>query len=142
MAFSQLCVFSEVKGIVLQNGVPIANATIEQRYFLGDKPYSNTTASDSQGQFKFPVAYSSSFFRSIMPHEPIVRQKIFIQHNGESYEAWNYTKRNYRVNGERDGRALIMKCDLNTEPTAKEAYKNAMGQSINYYGICELVDHF
>ena len=58
----------------------------------------------------------------------MVKQTILTVHEGKSYKAWYFFKRNYKDNGELDGRPIQMVCRLEREP-AKHG---------EVFGICEL----
>lgn len=75
-----------------------------------------------------------SFWASIMPHEPYVEQTMKIKHDGREYMAWAYAKRNYRQNGELDGKPIVMSCALELEPKRRE-----IKSKVNFVcGICDL----
>lgn len=122
MSFAkELCLFSEVKGVVLSQGRPVANAEVERVYNWAwkDVTRSDKIKTDQQGRFSFPKAAQSSFLGSLLPHEPVVTQKIFIRHNGAEYKAWMFTKHNYRENGELNGKPITLTCRLESEPAFK-----------------------
>lgn len=137
MAFARtLTLFSDVSGSVIQNGKPVAGAEIERRYHWHwkDQQTSETTVTDAQGRFQFPAATASSFFGSLIPHEPVVQQTILIRSGGTEYRAWKYTKHNYEANGE-VGRALRLRCELGSE----DAYHLVDQKTkTGYQGICTL----
>ena len=129
----KLYLFSEVRGVVTQNGKPVGGATVEQTYAY-DKKISRTTQSNDAGEFFFPEVVMRSFWASIMPHEPFVEQTIKINYGGHEYIAWAYDKRNYRQNGELDGKSIVMHCALESSPKRIEV----RGAVNSVFGICEL----
>lgn len=131
MALSkELYLFSETEGVVLQNDRPVAGAEVERTYnwHWKDKIGSEATRTDEQGRFRFPAATGSSLLGVLLPHEPVVVQKIHIRHQGKVYEAWMYTKHNYEPNGELDGQPLRLVCRLDSPPTYRD----------KVYGICTI----
>lgn len=115
---SKLCLFSAVSGVVLRGGEPVVGAEVEREYLWGwkDRTRAERTHTDAEGRFTFAAATEKSMLASLMPHEPLVTQKIFIRDGGNEYKAWMFTKHNYRENGELEGRPIQLTCDLDSEP--------------------------
>ncbi len=134
MAFgSSMCLFSEVHGVILKSGQPVANARVERRYtwaWKNDRKFQDHTTTDTQGRFHFPAAMETSFWGGVLSHQPQILQIINIHYDDKIYRAWNLEKRNYEVNGEVNGQALKLLCDLDSEPSTKEG---------GYYGVCKIV---
>lgn len=126
--------FSPVRGVVVRDGVPVGGATVERtyRWVLKDVRGRDTVVTDPDGTFRFDAATGSGLLSSIMPHEPIIEQKIVITHDGQAFEAWVYSKRDYVENGEAK-RPLVMRCDLQTPPRAV-----AIDDFRRYFGLCDL----
>lgn len=126
--------FSPVRGVVLRGGVPVVGATVERsyRWVLRDTRGSDTAVTGADGTFRFDVVTGGGFLSAIMPHEPIIEQKIIISHGGTAFEAWAYSKRDYVENGEAQ-RPLVMRCDLETTPRAVK-----IDDFRRYFGICDL----
>lgn len=125
--FEPKCAFSKVEGVVLEGGVPVEGAEVEQSYYWGDKPTVNTVKTDKQGRFHFSVAnrYSLLVF---FPHNPYISQEITIRYQGKSYEAYLSSKGDYDENTELNGQPLNFICDLKNEPSRDDGF----------YGICTL----
>ena len=129
----KLCMFSSVEGVVLQNGEPVAEAVVTREYEWQDTKKSDQTVTDASGKFSFPARFEYSLLSVIIPHSPSISQDIVIEVNGKSYEAWYFHKIDYEVNGELEGKKMIMACELSKEP---ELHK--ITDSISYSGLCEL----
>ena len=129
-AMARMCLFSPVNGVVLFNGEPVAGAALTRSWFWHwkDRRGEDVTHTDAAGRFSFPAVYGSSLLGGILPHEPVIEQKIIIDHAGDSYRAWVYTKGLYSENGERNGMPIRLTCRLESEPSRKEGI----------FGICEL----
>lgn len=129
-AMAQMFLFSEVKGVVLKQGVPVEGAVVEQEYRWAwkDEVGHQQTKTDADGKFGFPAVIRSSFFGSLLPHEPVVTQTISIKHDGNVFKAWMLDKGNYKENGELNGRAISLYCELD-EPLSHKG---------DVYGICQL----
>jgi len=125
-----MVLFSSIRGRVLLEGKPVAGATVEREFRWAWKEETGTdaTTTDQNGAFSFPAIVRSSFFGSLLPHEPVVRQTILIKHAGKTYKAWMFDKGNYRENGELNGRPIVLGCRLEAEPSKHG----------EVYGICEL----
>lgn len=128
-AMGKMCLFSAVKGVVLDHGQPVEGATIERTYKWAWKDQSggDQTATDARGEFALPTIWGHSLFGSFLPHEPVVDETILIHHAGRTYKAWMYTRGNYEENSELGGRPIVLRCRLEAELTHH-------GQ---VYGICE-----
>jgi hypothetical protein len=129
-AMGKMCLFSEVKGVVVMNGIPVSNAIVEQefRWVWKDEVGNVQVKTDAAGKFSFPAAIRSSFFGSLLPHEPMIRQTILIKHEGKEYKAWMFDKGNYKENGELQGKPISLYCELN-DPLSHKG---------EVYGICQL----
>lgn len=95
--------------------------------------YLRCTQSNKNGKFTFPAMYQeeilSSFFSSILPHQPVVLQNIDIYHDGKSYEAYKLRKGDYKIDTEFDGKKIKLECDLDKEASHEE----------DVYGVCVFV---
>ena len=123
------CLFSAVKGVVLEHGRPVEGAVIERSYEWAWKQQKggDSTTTDAQGAFALPVIWGRSLSASLLPHEPNVRQTILIRYAGKSYDAWFVNKGGYEENDELGGRPISVVCRLDSEPTRRGAV----------FGICE-----
>lgn len=129
--FESKCVFSKVEGVVLEDGNPVQGAKVERYYKWGggsNRPIRNMVKTDKQGKFNFPATYEYSIIASIFPIQPSINQKIIIQYQSKSYEAYLFWKNNYQENGELDGKPLQLVCDL----------KNEASREGGFYGVCIL----
>lgn len=129
-AMGKMCLFSAVRGVVLDHGKPVEGARIERSYkwMWNNKMGSDEVVTDAAGKFSLPAIWGSSLLGSLLPHEPYVRQTILIHRGEVTYKAWMFNKGEYRENGELGGRSISLICRLESEPK-----RNAEG----VYGICE-----
>lgn len=127
-----LCLFSEVKGVVLHHGKPVAKAEVERIYTWQDRTKRDKVCTDAQGLFYFPVTFGRSLIVSLLPFESHVSQTVLIRHDGRESEAWIFSKNNFRENGELNGKPMNLVCDLAAEPKACKKFK--------YYGICKIAE--
>lgn len=125
-----LYLFSSVQGVVLDKGKPVPGAEVERIYNWGWKDLTGQEkiVTGPDGSFHFDPVVESSFWASILPHEPVVTQKILIRHGGVEYKAWMFTRHNYEENGELNGKPVRLTCDLGSEPSAKG----------DIFGICAI----
>ncbi len=130
-AMAKMCLFSEVEGTVLEQGMPVEGASIEREYRWSwkDETGKDSAVTDGSGTFRLPGVFRSSLLGSFLPHEPLIVQTILIRHAGKIYKAWLYDKRNYRENGELDGKRIKLNCHLEAP----------LKRSNNVYGICDLI---
>lgn len=128
--------FSEVDGIVTMGGAPVAGAVVQREYVWtwNKSTGGDSTTTDAGGAFRFSAIMGRSMLGSVLPHEPLVEQKIRISHGGQSYEAWIFTKRNYDANGELNGKPIRLSCDLGAPAQRTETGPSDQG----FFGICRL----
>ena len=109
--------FSAVAGKIEITGKPVAGATVKRWYRGGysDKESTETTT-DAAGNFSFAPATFSSIMASILPHEAVIAQKIFVEINGTETLIYATVKRNYDNNGEY-GQPLSFTFDPTAAPT-------------------------
>ncbi len=124
---AKMVLFSAVQGRVLKDGQPVAGATLEReaKWTWKDETRRDSTTSGADGGFAFEPMVGSSLLGSVLPHEPVVHQKITIRHGGQAYEAWLHVRHSYEDNGEL-GRPLKLVCRLEAPPQRRDGY----------YGIC------
>lgn len=117
-AMAKMVLFSAVQGRVLLAGKPVAGATLERSFHWAWKSEdgSDSTSTNAAGEFSLPVIERSSFLGSLLPHEPVIKQSILIQHGGKSYKAWMSFKRDYDSNSENQGKPIKVTCNLDAEP--------------------------
>jgi len=153
-----MCVFSEVKGRVVLNGQPVANAVVERSYsFDADKFTTDSAKTDANGNFSFETRWYYSL-RSFFPAEMNVYQAIWIHHASKKYEAWRLTKHRpleldrelpneaqgiksdpnkpYDYNATYPKRKILLVCDL-AQPAS---WKEPKFEANQLYGICTVVD--
>lgn len=122
--------FSEVSGVVLADGQAVAGAVLNRTWFWHwkDQRGADATVTGPDGRFQFPAVQGRSISASLLPHEPVIEQRITIDVNGQTYKAWVHIRGSYLPNKEVGGRPLRLVCRLDTAPRAHDGY----------YGICEL----
>lgn len=127
---SKLVLFSQIFGIVTLNGTPLENVEAKRtsKWAWSGEKISDTTKSNSKGEFTFPMIEKRSFLASWLPHEPYIDQQLSISYQGTDYKGWVFVKRDYEVNGELNGKPLKLRCALELPPVANAKY--------NYFGIC------
>jgi hypothetical protein len=135
----KVCLFSPVKGKVVLKGQPIAGAVIERSCKWNWKKTEQTdqTTTDANGEFSMPGIYSWMGVVQLVPHEPVIHQKIEIKHDGKTYGAWYSYKGDYDEFGELDGvlggKSIDLLCEL--EQKSKNHSYDTGGE---YGGIGEL----
>ena len=102
--------FSEVDGVILQEGEPLKNTKII-RYFEYGSIEKDETITNSKGEFHFAAIRRSSL-ASLLPVEFVVAQSIVVEHNGQEDKIWSNTKRSKSRNSELGGVALRLKCEI------------------------------
>jgi len=134
--FLDVCLFSEVNGVVTLKSSPVSGAKVIQVAKFDDKEYTNETMTDANGAFYFKPMYTRSV-RQFFPVSTSISQNIIIQYDDKTYEAWRTLKADFELNSELNESttgnviAINLQCDLeNKNLTRRGAYGNAV------MGIC------
>lgn len=112
---SEKILFSPVTGIVTKDGAPVKNAVIQRYYRWSGFFEEDETKSNDNGQFFLPVIKRPSSLMDLLPQEQKVYQHISIIHDKQVYIIWKLNKLNYQFNGELDGWAIHLNCNLNND---------------------------
>ncbi len=98
--WGRLVLFSAVSGKVLDKGKPVAGLTLTRSVEWKGDTYVDTTTTDKDGGFAFPVLKRFGGLYLVLPAEPRISQSISTVHLGKEYEIWGYLKGGYDNNGE------------------------------------------
>lgn len=129
MYFKKPVLFSEVNGVVMNKGVPLANVEVKRVYVEEYDEIVDRTFTNSEGMFSFRPIYRPRFrWFDLFPHEIVITQKMIMIYEGKEYEGWICNKRNYDRNGELGGKPISLLCDL----------KNTFTDNGGFTGICRL----
>ena len=109
----KMCTFSKISGVILNNGEPVANATVirETDY---EKKFTDQTITDENGYFEMPALFVRSIAK-YLPQEFVSRQKITVLVSHHSYDIWRGYKMKIEENSEARGKTLEIRCDLVNE---------------------------
>lgn len=109
--------FSPVSGKVVVAGKPQGGVTVKRWYKGGysGKEATDTTQTDASGQFSFPVVTFSSIMAGIVPHEPVITQRMFVVVDGQDVQVYGTVKHDYELNGELGGLPLNFVLDPKAE---------------------------
>lgn len=99
--------FSPVTGVVTKDGAPVKNAVVQRYHRLLSDFAEDETRTNESGQFFFP-----SIQKPVFAFESKVYQHISIIHDRQVYIVWKFNKPNLSLNGELDGWAMHLLCDL------------------------------
>jgi hypothetical protein len=95
---------------------------------LNDEKGVDKTTTDESGQFYFNKIVRSPTLLGLLPHEPVIGQRITIKTKGKEYLAWRYAKHNYSENGELSGKPINIICEISRNPAHQG----------DVYGICQI----
>ncbi len=140
MSRFNLCLFSEVEGIVLDHGKPVVGAELERIWDLGydESRGTDRTTTDEKGYFRFPKVSKFYILPGLLPFmQPDVGQDIFIHYRGKKVKAWRTTKSDYKVNSEL-GKPIRLICRIENEPIYTDI-PNRFDHAV--FGVCEFVDN-
>lgn len=137
----KMYLFSEVRGTVLHNGVPVKGAIVQREYHWtwGKEDGKDETVTNERGEFAFPEITRRSLSATFILHQPVVRQHIRITQDGKSYIAWTYTKMDYDKSSEtlsmyaKYSPVITIVCSLDKEPERK-----VLGPAKDIFGVCEI----
>lgn len=119
--------FSEVKGVVMDQGVPLHNVKVNRVYVEDYDEIIDSTYTNNEGKFYFSPIYRPRFrLFDLVPHEIVITQRLIIIHEGKEFKGYICIKDNYRHNGELGGRPISLVCDL----------KNDFKDNGGFTGIC------
>ena len=139
MSRFNLCLFSEVEGIVLDHGKPVVGAELERIWDLSydESTGSDRTTTDEKGYFYLPKITKFFVLPGILPFmQPSVGQDVFILEKGRNIKAWRSSKRDYKVNSEL-GKPIRLIRHIDREPVYTKVPNNL---SRSVFGVCEFVD--
>jgi hypothetical protein len=92
MDLLRFCPFSSVEGRVVRDGVPVPYAVIERGYSFDAERFTiDHVTTNINGFFKLRSLFRYSL-ATLGPFEMKVYQRIWIESDGEKYEAWRLTK--------------------------------------------------
>jgi len=128
--FAKICLFSEVNGVVVKDGVPIKGAEVIQTVsYGGGEKVRNSTTTNSQGEFHFNALFRHSI-RTLLPGASVYDQEIIIKYENQEIPGWIMVKQNRQENTELDGLPISLTCDINSEEQRKTTQSNVV------LGIC------
>lgn len=118
----KVCLFSAISGVITQDGKPVANAKLVRKV-NHSKDVIDETTTDQNGHFTMPAVFERTVTK-LLPMEFVVRQAIYVKHEGKEYLLWEGVKREEKENSESRGQALIVRCELNQERLFKQVNGN------------------
>lgn len=115
------CIFPAVRGVILDGAQPVARATICRtwEWTWGAKSGRDSTVSGADGSFTLPAVRRWMIFGAVLPHEPVIGQKIEIVRETRVWTAWLTTSHSYDADGGL-GRPLALTCRLDSEPRRRQ----------------------
>jgi hypothetical protein len=131
-AFDRLVLFSEVHGTVLKEGKPVEGAELVQTVVWSDNKNeipAQHAVTDVNGAFSFQIIEHKAGLLRMVPHQPVMLEKIMIHYQGVEYTAWRHTKDSYDLNSEMGGKSINLVCELTRQPDFEGTH----------YGICKAI---
>ncbi len=100
----QAVLFSALEGQVLQNGRPLAGATLVREWDFPENKVQgrDETMTDSNGQFRLAVVLHPYRRSRFFPQQPVVAQLIRVSHSGTEWRVWGGSKTNLQAGTEAD----------------------------------------
>jgi hypothetical protein len=126
----RLCVFSAVRGVVLDHGRPVAGAKVMRSFGPPAKPVTDEAVTNEKGEFQLPAVFRTSVIAALLPHQPHIDQTIMITYGGKEFLGWAAAKWDYEENSETGGRPADVVCRLDSEPSKRG----------EIFGICEPIE--
>jgi len=119
------CVFSNVKATLTMNGKPLPNAKVIRRWEWQELKEDSTTT-DENGHFEFPVVFEKSVTR-LLPIELVIGQGLYVIVDGKEQQFWSNSKREPGENAEFNGKPIAMMCELTHEMKYYRDFGSIMG---------------
>jgi len=131
--FTKQVLFSEVKGVVQKQGKPLANVEVIRSYTELDNTGNESVKTDENGHFNFPKVTKTLFFELgfFPPSKVVITQEIVIKFEEKIFDAWVFSKGDYKNGSEIGKEKINIICDLNNEVKYTET---PSGDSV--YGLC------
>ncbi len=120
----KVCIASEMKASVTENGTAVVGAKVTRTVEFANKKYTTEVETDDNGNFILPAQYTRTMWKHT-PFEVLIWNRITVVHQGASHLAVDIIKRNFDVDGE-----------LNS----LERLKRGMAVFTPYEFTCELTD--
>lgn len=124
----KVCLFSEMSGVLMANGVPAANVRLV-RTARWQSEHQDETTTDADGRFHFPEMTERTVAK-FLPMEFVASQKVVAFYDDAEIRIWGGVKRTPEANAEAKGEALDVACEL----IAEENYIEVSGGLI--YSRC------
>ena len=123
-SLGKICVFSEVKLHLQNDGKSVANAKVV-RQWQWNKLNSDEGMTDENGDVSFPSVYESSISR-LLPVELVIGQQLSVFVKGKEIIFWTNSKREPEENAEYGGAVFDANCELSSEEVLIEEYGSLM----------------
>lgn len=121
----KVCVFSEVKARVTENGEPLKNAVIVRKWEWRDLHEERATT-DENGYFEFSAVFERSVARQFLPVELVIAQGLYVEQGGNQTKFWSNSKREPEENAELGGSPINLSCELTDEMKITRQYGSIM----------------
>ena len=116
--FRKIVYCSPIEGVIHWQGKPLENVTLTRELQSGgfkNEEYSDKAVTNELGKFTFGVVEERRFLRpDLLSANPRVSQLIWLQHEGNRYAIWSYSKQNFDLGTESDEGIIRINCDLST----------------------------
>ncbi len=105
---------TDVTGVVLLNGQPVDGAVIQFHADSGwyGKWKARAVATDDHGRFTVPQWRNTRVL--VLVHQPVIHQQLIIEHAGQEYDGWRYTRMTYTDRSDRPT-GIFLTCELTSE---------------------------
>lgn len=134
----------EVKGIVTENGQPVANLEIiRSLIYIDEKVHRDAAITDENGRFHFPKKTILSSIPNKLIAEHRVSQEIFIEREDGLTPLWVATQAGINEIPEYSKKLSFLNCQI-TDPHVVFEFKNQKNKHRNYVAqsICRWEEDF
>ncbi len=142
----KIYIFSEMQGVVLNQGKPVEGAVLNREAVFTDaKTFQDSTITDAEGRFHFkPITQWS--LRPMM-FDTNVNQKVTVTYANNEYLGWETTKRNEHAKGElfynpseRDKKPIECLFEITESDEKKQIVHASASIDIVIWGLCEILE--
>lgn len=95
---AKLCLVSPLSGTIITKGAPVEGAKVTLKYSYKKEIVETVAYTDAKGYFQFEGVWKKVMVQ--IAHQPVIEQKVVVEHSGNSHTVLDVTKMDYDGFGE------------------------------------------
>ena len=133
----------QVKGVIKENGTPVANIKVIRRLiYIDEITRTDYAETDDKGQFYFPEKTIMSRIASNPLAEQHVAQDVYIERGDKTYHLWDTSQTAYEEVPEYSKKLASLNCDLTNKLFTFEFKKEGFNRKYVSTSICTWDDDY